>query len=121
MKYSVVNVVDNGWLNIEDDDHPLYWVKVKSSLSLHVFNNKVHNRLILCSKGQKRNSSNSVSKLKETFTALNLKVVQSVFHPDQLNNNCNLPKDVKEYFSKTLNNVKDKYQNYGEDELYTDN
>ena len=41
LKYSVANVVANGQLNIEDDDHPLYWVKDKSSLSAHAFNNKV--------------------------------------------------------------------------------
>ena len=64
LNYSVANVVANGWLNIEDDEHPLNWVKGKSSLFAHVFNNKVHNRLILYLEGQKRNSSNRISKLK---------------------------------------------------------
>ena len=41
LKYSVTNVVANGWLNIEDDEHPLYWMKGRSSLSMHVINNKV--------------------------------------------------------------------------------
>ena len=40
LKYSVYNVVANGWLNIEDDEYTLYWVKVKISLSAHMFNNK---------------------------------------------------------------------------------
>ena len=49
LKYSVANVVANGWLNIEDDEHPLYWVKgdclrcVPDHLLqyLNVFNNKL--------------------------------------------------------------------------------
>ena len=41
LKYSFVNAAANGWLNIEDDENPLYWVKGKSNLSAHVFNNKV--------------------------------------------------------------------------------
>ena len=44
LNYSVDNVVTNGWLNIEDDEDPIYWVKGKSSLSALVFNNKVHDR-----------------------------------------------------------------------------
>ena len=41
LKYSVDNGAANGWRNIEDDEHSLYWVKGKTSLSAHVFNNKV--------------------------------------------------------------------------------
>ena len=63
-KYYVTNAVATGWLNIEDDEHLLYLVKVKSSLSAHVFNNIVYNRLIVYLKGQKRNSSKSMSKFK---------------------------------------------------------
>ena len=63
--YSVANVVTNECLNIEDDEHPLYWVKGKISISVHVFKNKVHNWLILYLEGQKRNSSNRTIKLKE--------------------------------------------------------
>ena len=37
LKYSVSNVVANRWLNIEDDEHSLYWVKGKSILSAYVF------------------------------------------------------------------------------------
>ena len=62
-KYSVSNIVANGWINIEDDEHPLYLVKGKSSLYAHVFDNKVHNRLILYLEGQKHNLSNRISKL----------------------------------------------------------
>ena len=108
LKYSVANFVANGWLDIEDDEHPLYWVKGKASLSAHVFNNKVQNRLILYLQGQKRNSSNRVSKPKEPWTTLNLKAIQSIFHPNQLQSRCNFPKEVTEYFSKQLNNVRDK-------------
>ena len=64
LKYSVANVVSNGYLNIEGYKHLLYWVKGKISLSLHVFNNKVYNWLILYLEGQKRNSGNRISKLK---------------------------------------------------------
>ena len=64
LKYSVANVVSNGYLNIEYYKHLLYWVKGKISLSLHVFNNKVYNWLILYLEGQKRNSGNRISKLK---------------------------------------------------------
>ena len=55
LKYYVSKVVANGWINIKDDENPLYWVKGNSSLSAHVFNNKVQNRLILYLQGQKRN------------------------------------------------------------------
>ena len=65
LKYYVENVVANGWLIIEDDEHPLYWVKVISSLSAHMFNNKVQNWLILYLEVQKRNSSKMLCKLKE--------------------------------------------------------
>ena len=87
----------------------IYWVNVKSSFSAHVFNNKVQNRLILSLEGQKRNSSNIMSKLKEPWTALNLKSIQSIFHPNQLHSRFHFPKDMAEYFSKIINNVKDKY------------
>ena len=75
LKYYVANVVANGWINIEYYEHLLYWVRSKSSLSVHVFNNKVHNRLILYLEGHKRNLSNKISKLKELWTTLNLKVI----------------------------------------------
>ena len=64
LKYSVANVVANGCINIEDDEHPLYWGKGKSILSAHVFNNKVQNRLILYLESQKWDFSNNISKLK---------------------------------------------------------
>ena len=115
LKYSVANFVANGWLDIEDDEHPLYWVKGKASLSAHVFNNKVQNRLILYLEDQKRNSSNRIRKSKEPWPALNFKVIQSIFQPNQLHSCCHLLKEVVEYFSKQLKNVKDKYQRYGED------
>ena len=63
-KYSVANVVINGWLNIEDDVHPLYRLKVNISLSAHVFNNKVQNQLIIYLEGQKHDTSNKISNLK---------------------------------------------------------
>ena len=44
LDYFVANVVANEWMNIEDDEHPLYWVKVKSSLSELVFNKKIKNQ-----------------------------------------------------------------------------
>ena len=43
------------------------------------------------------------------------------FHTNQLHSRCHFPKEVAEYFSKRLNNVKDKYQKYGEYGFYTDN
>ena len=46
-------------------------------------------------------------------------MIQSIFHPNQLHSRCHFPKEVAEYFSKQLKNVKDNYQKYGEDELYT--
>ena len=62
-----------------------------------------------------------ISKLKEMWTTLNLKAIQSIFHPNQLHSRCHFPKEVAEYFSKRLNNVKDKYQKHGEDEFCTGN
>ena len=94
LKYSVANVVANGCLNIEDGEHPLYCMKGKSSLSLCVFNNKIQNWLILYLQGQKCNLSNRISKLKYPWTALNLKVIQSIFCPDYLHSCCRLPKEV---------------------------
>ena len=88
---------------------------------MHVLNNKVQNQLILYLEGQKRNSSNRIIKLKEPWTVLNLKVIQSIFHPGQLHSRFRFLKEVAEYFSKRLKNVKYKYQNYGDDEFYTDN
>ena len=64
LEYSVANVVANGWLNIEDGDHPLYWVNGKSILSALLFNKKVQNQLILYLQGQKQNSSNRIVRLK---------------------------------------------------------
>ena len=119
LKYSVTNFVANGCLNIEDDEHPLYWFKGEISLSVDVFNNKVHNWLILYLEGQKRNSSNRIRKLKEPWTALHLKEVQSIFQPYQLHSFCHLPKEMAEYLSKKLNNVEYKYQKHGEDDFYT--
>ena len=82
LKYSVANVVANGWLNIEDDEHPFNWTKDKSILSTRVFNDKVQNRLIMYLQGQKRNYSSRISNMKEPWTALNLKAIKSIFHPD---------------------------------------
>ena len=96
-------------------------VKGKSSLSAHVFNNKVQNRFIQCLEGQKWILSNRIIKLKEPWNALNLKVIQSIILLNQLHGCCHFPKEVAEYFSKWLNNVKDKYQKHGEDEFYTNN
>ena len=109
MKYSVANAVNNEWLNVEDDKHPLYWVKGKSSLSEHVFANKVHNWLIMYLESQKQNSSNRISKLKEPWTDSSFKKIQSIFHPDQLHSSCHFPNEVAEYFSNRLNNVRYKY------------
>ena len=64
LKYSVANDVANGWIIIEDDEHLLYWVKGKISLSAYVFNNKVQNWLIMYLEVQKWNSSNIISNLK---------------------------------------------------------
>ena len=72
-------------------------------------------------KGQKQNLSNMISKLKETWTALNLNLIQSIFHPNQLHSRCHLPKGVTEYLYKGLKNLKDKYKKHGENELYTNN
>ena len=121
LNYSIANFFANGWLNIEDYAHPLYWVKGNISSSVHVLNNKVQNRLIMYFVGQKRNLSNMIGKLKEPWTALNLKAIRPIFHPDQLHSCCHFPTEVEKYFSKRLDNVKDKYQNSREDELYTNN
>ena len=109
LKYFASNVVANRWLNIEDYEHPLYWVKVKISLSAHAFSNKVHNWLIMYLECQKRNPSNIISKLKETWTDLNLRLIKSIFNPDQLHRHCHFPKEVEEYFSKKVHNMKDTY------------
>ena len=45
--YYVANVDANGWLNIKDDDHLLYWVNDKSIFYDPVFNNKIQNQLIM--------------------------------------------------------------------------
>ena len=71
--------------------------------------------------GQKLNSSNRISKLKEAWTVINFKAIWSIFHPNQLHSSCHFPIEVVEYFSKRPNNVKDNYQKYGEDDLYTNN
>ena len=47
LEYLVANVVANGWLNIEDDDNLIYWVKGRISLSVLVFNKKAENQLIM--------------------------------------------------------------------------
>ena len=41
LEYSVDNIVANGWLNIEYDEHPLYFLKGESSLSALLLNKKV--------------------------------------------------------------------------------
>ena len=51
LKYSVSKFFVNVWIKIEHYEHPLYWVKGKSSLYVYLFNNKVHNRLILYLEG----------------------------------------------------------------------
>ena len=65
LEYSIVNVVANGLLKIEGDEHPLYWVKGWSSLSALVFNKKAQNQLILYLQGQKQNLIRSIDKIKE--------------------------------------------------------
>ena len=69
-EYSIANAVTNGWMNIEDDEHLLYLVKVRSSLSALVFNKKVQNKLILYLQGQvsTRNLRSKIVKLKEPWT-----------------------------------------------------
>ena len=96
-------------------------MKGKSSLYAHVFNNKVQNQLIFYLEGQKRNLSSRISNLKEPWTVLNLKVIQSIFHPNQMYSHCHFLKEVSEYFSKRLKKVKDKYHKCGEDEFHTNN
>ena len=81
LKYSAANVVANGWIHIEDDEHTLYWVKEKISVYRHVFSNKLLNRLILYLEVQKRKSSKRIGKLKEISTALDLKVIKSILIP----------------------------------------
>ena len=119
MEYSVANVVANGWLNIEYYGHPIYWVQDNISLSELVFNKKIHHHLIGCFQGQKRNSSSRISKLKEPCTEQNMKAIQYIFHPDKLHSRCHFPKKVAEYFSKRLNNLKEKIIKYGDNEFYT--
>ena len=55
------------------------------------------------------------------WTDINLKVVKSIFHPLQLHSHFKLTKEVVEYFSKKLNNMKEKYQKYWQHEFYTNN
>ena len=95
-KYYISNIVANGWLNIKYDDYPLYWVKVKISLSANVFNNIVQNWLIMYLEGQKRNLSIRISELKEAWTVINFKAIWSIFHPNQLHSSCHLPIEVVE-------------------------
>ena len=73
LEYSVANVVTNGWLNIEDDDYPLYWVKGNNSLSALTFNKKVQNQLIMYLQCQvsTRNLSSNIFNFKETWTEKN--------------------------------------------------
>ena len=59
--------------------------------------------------------------MKEPWTALNLKVIQSIFHPDQLHSRCYFPKEVADYLSEQLNNVRDKYEKHVDDEFYAIN
>ena len=47
-------------------------------------------------------------------------MIQSIFHPNQLHSRFHFPKEMKEYLSKRLKNVKNKYHKHGEDEFYTD-
>ena len=62
LDYFVANVITNVWLNIEDDENSLYWVKGKSCLSALMFDKKVHNQLILYSQG-KISTRNLISKI----------------------------------------------------------
>ena len=94
LEYYFANAVTNEWLNVEDDEHPLYWVKFNSSLYVLVFNKKVQNQLILYLQGQKCNPSNRIIKLKEPWNFFNLKVIQYIFRPDQLHSCCRFPKEV---------------------------
>ena len=91
-------------------------MKGKRRFSKNLFNNKVHNWLILYLQSQKRNVSNRISNLKQPWTNINLKEIQSMFHPDQLHSRCRFPKEAVEYFSKRLKNVRDKYDKHGEDD-----
>ena len=70
LEYSVVNVVANGCLKIEDDENPLYWVKVKNSLYTLVFNKKINNQLIMYVQGEVSTSNLSINilKMKEPWT-----------------------------------------------------
>ena len=120
MDYSVTNVVANGWLNIEDDEHLIYSVKGNSSLYVLVFNKKVQNQLIGYLQGQKLNLSSSISRLKGLWTE-NLKAIQPIFHPNQLHSCCHFPREVAEYLYKQLNNVKERFIKYGENDFYTKN
>ena len=55
LTHFVANGIANGWINVEDDDHMLYYMKAKRSVHAHVFNNKVQNWLILYLQDQKHN------------------------------------------------------------------
>ena len=119
LEYYFANIVANGWLNIEYDEHPFYWVKGNISLSTFVVKNKVQNKLIGYLQGQKRNLSIRISKLNETWTQLNLKAIQSIFYPNQLHTCCHLPEEVVDYLYRRLNNAKEKFIKYGENKFYT--
>ena len=82
LEYSVANVVTNGWLKIEDDEHMLYWVKGKIILSALVFNKKVYNLWIMYLQGNiiTRNFSSKVVKSKEPWPEKHLKAIQFIFH-----------------------------------------
>ena len=123
MEYSVANVVANGWPNIEDYDNPLYWVRCESSLSALGFNKKVNNQLVLYLQGQvsTHNLSIKIVKLKETWTENNFKDIQFIFNPDIMYISCHFPKEVADCFTKGISSVKEKYQKYGEHDLYTKN
>ena len=66
LEYSIANVVANGWRNIADDEHFLYWVKGNSTLSALVFNKKLLNQLIMYLKGRvsTRNLRSKIVKFK---------------------------------------------------------
>ena len=85
-----------GTTHIEDDSHPLYWLKFKIILSALLFNKKVDNHLILYFQVQVTtlNLSINILKLKELCTEQNLKAVQFIFHPYILYIHCHLSKEL---------------------------
>ena len=108
LEYYVTNDVANGWINIEDDEHPLYCVKGKSSLYALVFNKKVQYQLILYLKCQvsTRNLSSNIVNLKELWNKQILKSIQFIFHPNLMYSRYHFLKEVEDYFTNRIISVK---------------